>query len=56
MIAPRLSLLRFLRDEEGGTALEYGLICSLIFLAIIGAVTLVAARTTTMWSSIASHI
>jgi pilus assembly protein Flp/PilA len=56
MIAIAPSLVRFLRDEEGGTALEYGLICSLIFLAIIGAVTLVASRTTSMWSSIASHI
>jgi pilus assembly protein Flp/PilA len=56
MTAPASTFLRFLRDEEGGTALEYGLICSLIFLAIVGAVTLVAARTTTMWSSIAAHI
>jgi Flp pilus assembly pilin Flp len=42
---------------EGETdALEYGLICSLIFLAILAAVTLTAIRTTTMWSSIAAHI
>lgn len=34
----RRLLRRFLRDESGATALEYGLIISLIFLVIIGAV------------------
>ncbi|GAW42368.1 Flp/Fap pilin component [Brevundimonas sp. SH203] len=29
---------RFLRDESGATAIEYGLICALIFLAIVGSV------------------
>lgn len=28
---------RFLRDESGGTAIEYGLICCLIFLVIVSA-------------------
>ncbi len=32
----------FLDDEKGATALEYGLIVALIFLAILGAVTLFA--------------
>ena len=31
-------LQRFIRDEAGATAIEYGLICSLIFLAIVGSV------------------
>ncbi|MDQ1154902.1 Flp family type IVb pilin [Brevundimonas sp. SORGH_AS_0993] len=30
---------RFLRDETGATAIEYGLICALIFLAIVGSIT-----------------
>lgn len=30
---------RFLRDESGATAIEYGLIISLIFLAIVTALT-----------------
>ncbi|MEN5364286.1 Flp family type IVb pilin [Brevundimonas intermedia] len=29
---------RFLRDESGATAIEYGLICALIFLAIVSAI------------------
>lgn len=32
---------RFLRDEEGVTAIEYGLIAALIAVAIIASVTLV---------------
>ena len=30
---------RFLSNESGTTAIEYGLICGLIFLAIVGGVT-----------------
>ncbi|MEZ5958079.1 MAG: Flp family type IVb pilin [Hyphomonadaceae bacterium] len=33
-----MTLLRFLRDERGATAIEYALIASLIGLVIIGAV------------------
>lgn len=29
-------LIRFMRDEEGATAIEYGLIASLIAVAIVG--------------------
>ncbi len=32
---------RFVRDEEGVTAIEYGLIAALIAVVIIGSVTLV---------------
>jgi len=32
-------IMRFVRDEEGATALEYGLLAALIAAAIIGAVT-----------------
>lgn len=31
-------VLRFLKDEEGATAVEYGLMVALIAVAIIGAV------------------
>jgi pilus assembly protein Flp/PilA len=33
----KTKLVRFLREEEGATAIEYGLIASLIAVAIIGA-------------------
>jgi pilus assembly protein Flp/PilA len=36
-------LIRFLQDEEGATAIEYGLIAGLIVVAIIGS--LQSART-----------
>ena len=32
-------IMKFLRDEEGATALEYGLLAALIAAVIIGAVT-----------------
>ena len=35
---PMPLLRRFLRDESGATALEYGLIMALMFLVFIGAV------------------
>ena len=35
----RLFLTRFLRDESGATAIEYGLIISLIFLVIVTSLT-----------------
>ena len=35
----RAFLTRFLRDDSGATAIEYGLIISLIFLAILTSLT-----------------
>jgi len=35
----RKLIARFLRDEAGATALEYGLIIALIFLVILSALT-----------------
>jgi pilus assembly protein Flp/PilA len=33
------TMVKFIRDEQGATAIEYGLIASLIAVAIIGALT-----------------
>lgn len=48
------SLSRFMRtfaaNESGATAIEYGLICSLIVLAILAAVTAVASGTVSMYA------
>lgn len=38
---------RFLRDDSGATAIEYGLIGALIFLAVVGSITLFAGNATT---------
>src|SRR5690242_10932930 len=40
-------LAKFIRDESGATAIEYGLIASLIAVAIIAAVELVGTNLTT---------
>jgi pilus assembly protein Flp/PilA len=42
----RALLTRFLRDQSGATAVEYGLLLASIFLAIIGAVTLFGQEAT----------
>lgn len=48
-------LLRvFAADESGATAIEYGLIISLIFLAILASVNSVASGTTALFTLLAS--
>jgi pilus assembly protein Flp/PilA len=47
---------RFLRDDSGATAIEYGLLASLIAVAIISAVKLLGTTLATKFSSIASSI
>ncbi|WP_277813415.1 Flp family type IVb pilin [Euryhalocaulis caribicus] len=49
-------IARFSRNESGATAIEYGLICALIFLAIVGAVTLFANNSTDMFNTVATEI
>ena len=53
-----LSLLveRFVKDKSGATAIEYGLIVALIFLAITAAVNGFANESTSMYSDIQSNL
>ena len=44
------------RDDSGATAVEYGLIVALIFLAMIGAVNSFAGTTIAMWNTISTTI
>jgi pilus assembly protein Flp/PilA len=44
----------FAANESGATAIEYGLICALIFLVIVSAVTAVADGTVAMYALIAA--
>jgi pilus assembly protein Flp/PilA len=55
-VAARSFIGRWLSDERGATAIEYGLICGLIFLAIVSAVTAFGASTTSLYSHISSTI
>lgn len=50
------NFIRFLRDESGATAIEYGLLAALIAVAIITAVGLVGDNLTDMFNNIASEI
>jgi pilus assembly protein Flp/PilA len=43
---------RFVRDESGATAIEYGLIAALISVVIIGALNLVGGKLTSTFNAI----
>jgi pilus assembly protein Flp/PilA len=47
---------RFVKDEAGATAIEYGLIAALIAVAIIGALTTVGSNMGTMYNNIAGKL
>jgi pilus assembly protein Flp/PilA len=47
---------RFASDESGATAIEYGLIASLIAVAIIGAVTTLGGKLTTTFGSVSASL
>jgi pilus assembly protein Flp/PilA len=49
-------LVRFVRDESGATAIEYGLIAGLIAVVIIAAVTLVGTDVEAVFTSISDAI
>lgn len=45
---------RLLRDEQGATAVEYGLILAMIVIAMMGALSGIADETTGMWDRVSS--
>lgn len=47
---------RFIKDESGATAIEYGLIAALIAVVIIGAVTTLGSNLSAKFTTIASTI
>lgn len=49
-------LIKFFKDEEGATAVEYGLMVALIAVVIIGAVTLLGTNVSQKFSTVASNI
>lgn len=52
----KLLLLKFWKDEEGATAIEYALIAGLIAVAIIGVLTLMGTELRTLFSNIAGEL
>ena len=55
-LAVRFSLKRFWSDQSGATAIEYGLIASLIFLVIVTAVTTFGNKTTGIMEEVSTAI
>jgi len=47
---------RFVRDESGATAIEYGLIAALIAVVIITAVTTVGTNLNTTFTTVAGKV
>ncbi len=47
---------QFLNDEEGVTAIEYGLIAALIAVVIIGATQLIGTNLTTVFNNVATKL
>ena len=56
LAASATSARRLLADERGATAIEYGLIASLIVIVIIGAVTGYGNAITAQWDWIANTV
>jgi pilus assembly protein Flp/PilA len=52
----RLIFAKLIRDIKAASAVEYGLICALIVLAMIAGLNAVAGRTTTMWNGVAENV
>ena len=49
--------LRMLRaDKRGATAIEYGLICALIVIAMMGGLQLLGGGTNGMWGKLANTV
>lgn len=44
------------KDERGATAVEYGLILALIFLAMVGAVSQFGQTTINMWDYVSNEV
>jgi len=47
---------KFLKDEGGATAIEYGLIAALVAVAIVGALTTLGTGLTTMFGKVNSDL
>ncbi|MBL6853861.1 MAG: Flp family type IVb pilin [Alphaproteobacteria bacterium] len=50
------NIKRFIRDENGATAIEYGLIAALIAVVIIGAVTTVGTSLSATFTKVGGSV
>jgi len=49
-------LARLVRDEQGTETLEWGLVCGLIVIGAIVAITAIGPKVSTMWSNVNTAI
>ena len=49
-------VMKFLKEEDGATAIEYGLIAGLIAVAIIGALTALGGSLDTLFTNIKTRL
>lgn len=56
MIAIRMMLRRLRADQRGATAIEYGLIASLIIIAMMGGLMALGGGAGGMWTDIAAKV
>jgi pilus assembly protein Flp/PilA len=52
----KTTLARFIKNESGATAIEYGLIAGLIAVVIIGALTTVGTKVSAQFQAVASAL
>jgi pilus assembly protein Flp/PilA len=50
------NILRFAKDEDGATAIEYGLIAALVSVAAIGALTAMGSSLSAMFNTVSSAL
>jgi pilus assembly protein Flp/PilA len=50
------NIMRFVKDESGATAIEYGLIAAAMGLALVVAMPILASAVTSKFGSLAAHI
>ena len=50
------TIRKFLKDESGATAIEYGLIAALVSVAIIGALSLLGNELNTTFRAVATNL
>ena len=49
-------MIGFIKDEDGATAIEYGLIAALVSVAAIGALTAMGGSLSTMFTTVSSAL
>lgn len=56
MRALKKTFQRLIRDTKAATVIEYGLICALIVLAIMGALVSVGSAASDMWNNVSNKV